>query len=266
MSRKRRISGAPVAMHVRGELTDSIVLEEIMKKPGLTVSEIADRLGWTNGKVDGSVNRLVLRGKASVKHCLRRGMLVKMVFPLEYLVKSPEIVEIPKEMVDYEVWQDSAIVYALSRSTIGISYKEIAEWDKKAFFKECVSIEISDENIVLKLPEKFARFYQLDNSDISLSTIGNCVLVSVESILPVKLPPIYPEETKHEVTYYRMKLEIEGVSSYNPLFDYLGKAKEIRSSSQTLYAALRKKLEDKILTATSSEPCRERLKIPVEVR
>jgi hypothetical protein len=179
-------------MHVKGELTDSIVLEEIVKKPGLTVSEIADRLALTNGKVDGSVNRLVLKGKASVKHCLRRGMLVKMVFPSEYSAKAPEVVEIPKGMVDDEVWQDSAIVYALSRSTIGISHKEIAEWDEEAFFKGRVSIEASDENIVLKLPDKFARFYQLENSDISLSTIGNCVLVSVESILPVKLPPIYP--------------------------------------------------------------------------
>jgi hypothetical protein len=179
-------------MHVKGELTDSIVLEEIVKKPGLTVSEIADRLAWTNGKVDGSVNRLVLKEKASVKHCLRRGMLVKMVFPSEYSAKAPEVVEIPKGMMDDEVWQDSAIVYALSRSTIGISHKEIAEWDEEAFFKERVSIEASDENIVLNLPDRFARFYQLENSDISLSTIGNCVLVSVESILPVRLPPIYP--------------------------------------------------------------------------
>jgi len=265
MSGKRRTFGAPIAMHMRGELTDSIVLEEIIKKPGLTVSEIAGRLGWTNGKVDGSVNRLVLKEKASVKHCLKRGMLVKMVYPAEYSAKAPEFVEIPTEMVDYEVWQDSAIVYALSRSTIGISYKEIAEWEEKAFFKEYVSIEVSDENIALKLPDKFARFYQLENSDMSLSTIGNCVLVSVESILPVKLPPIYPEEIKYPVTYYRMKLEIEGVSSYNPLFNYLGKAK-IRTSSESLYAALRRKLEDKILTATSSEPCKELLKIPVEAK
>lgn len=194
MNGKRGVSGAPVAMHMRGELTDSIVLEEIVKKPGLTVSEIADRLALTNGKVDGSVNRLVLKNKASVKHCLRRGMLVKMVFPSEYSAKPPEVIEIPKEMVDYRVWQDSAIVYALSRSTIGISHKEIAKWDEEALFKEGVSIEASGENIVLQLPDKFTRFYQMENSEISLSTIGNYVLVSIESIVPVKLQPIYPYE------------------------------------------------------------------------
>lgn len=229
---KRKMSGAPVAMHIKGELTDSAVLQEVMKRPGSSISEIAERLGWTNGRVDGSVNRLVLKKKVTVKHCVKRGILVKKVYPSEYF-KAPEVIEIPKEMVSYSSWENSAVVYALSRSTIGVSHKEIAEWNKKALFKEAVPIEADDEKIILKLPEKFTDFYQLSNSDISLSAVGNCVLISVESILPVKLPPIYPEEAKFEVVHYVMELRVEGVASNNPLVDYLNP--KIRSSSQAIY-------------------------------
>jgi hypothetical protein len=230
---EKKIFGAPVAMHVKGELTDSIVFQEVLKRPGLTISEIAERLGWTNGRVDGSVNRLILKKKVRVKHFIRRGMLVKKVYPLDYPGRTPEVIEIPKEMINYNVWENSAFVYALSRSTIGISHKEIDEWNKKALFKEYASIEESDENIVIKLPEKFTEFYQLSNSDTSLSTIGNCVLITVESILPVKLPPIYPEKAKYEVVHYVMELKIEGISSNNPLIDYLNR--KMRSSSQVIY-------------------------------
>ncbi|MGB9615404.1 MAG: MarR family transcriptional regulator [Fervidobacterium sp.] len=220
-------------MHIKGELTDSLVFQEVLKSPGLTISEIAERLGWTNGRVDGSVNRLILKKKVRVKHFIRRGMLVKKVYPLDYPDRTPEIIEIPKEMINYNVWGNSAFVYALSRSTIGISHKEIDEWNKKALFKESASLEKSYENIVIKLPEKFTEFYQLNNSDVSLSTIGNYVLITVESILPVKLPPIYPEEAKYEVVHYVMELKIEGISSNNPLIDYLNR--KMQSSSQVIY-------------------------------
>lgn len=233
MNEKKKISGAPVAMHIKGELTDSLVFQEVLKSPGLTISEIAERLGWTNGRVDGSVNRLILKKKVRVKHFIRRGMLVKKVYPLDYPDRTPEIIEIPKEMINYNVWGNSAFVYALSRSTIGISHKEIDEWNKKALFKESASLEKSYENIVIKLPEKFTEFYQLNNSDVSLSTIGNYVLITVESILPVKLPPIYPEEAKYEVVHYVMELKIEGISSNNPLIDYLNR--KMQSSSQVIY-------------------------------
>lgn len=232
---EKKISGAPIAMHIKGELTDSIVLQEVKKRPGLTISEIANRLGWTNGRVDGSVNRLILKKKVRVKHFIRRGMLVKKVYPLDYPSRTPEVIEIPKEMINYSVWKNSAFAYALSRSIIGISHKEIDEWNKKALFKESVSLEESGENIVVKLPEKFTEFYQLSNSDISLSTIGNCVLITVESILPVKLPPIYPEEAKYEAGRFVMELKMEGIkaTSNNPLIDYLNP--KMRASSQVIY-------------------------------
>jgi len=260
--------GAPVAMREKGAATDAVVLEEIMKKPGITVSEIAETLGWSNGKVDGSVNRLRAEGKASVKHYLQRGMLVKRVYPEKYSVKPRNIMEVPVKLVNGDLWKDNAVVYALSRSTMGVAPEQVEEWDKKAFFKEGANIKKGKATITVTLPERFCDFYQLENSDMSLSVVGNFVLATVESVLPVRLPAAYPEEGKQPVARYRITLErerMEGVSS-NLHFVYLreGKTKELTFFSGSPYAVVNKEPE-KILTAVSSEPCKELIKVPVEV-
>lgn len=267
--KSNRLFGAPITMRKKGEVTDSIVLEEIMKKPGVTVSEIAETLGWSNGKVDGSVNRLLLRGKVSVKHYLQRGMLVKRVYPSEYPAKSHDTLEVPEKMVDRSLWKGNAVAYALSRSTIGIAPKEVEEWERKAFFKERADIKKDKENIIITLPEKFCDFYQLENSETSLSTVGNFVMATVESVLPVTLPPTYPEERRYPIARYRMILEserIEAVSS-NLHFVYLreGETKELTFFSESRYAVVNKEPE-KILTAISSEPCKEFIKTLVEAK
>ncbi|MDI6847601.1 MAG: winged helix-turn-helix domain-containing protein [Candidatus Bathyarchaeia archaeon] len=263
MSEKsNRLFGAPITMRKKGEVTDSTVLEEIMRKPGVTVSEIAETLGWSNGKVDGSVKRLLLRGKVSVKHYLRRGMLVKRVYPEKYPVKPRNTIEVPEKMVESGLWKDSAVVYALSRSTMGIAPKEVEEWDKKAFFKDCIDVRKEKENIVFTLPERFYDFYQLENSEMSLSTVGNFVLATVESMLPVKLPATYPEEGRYPIARYRITLESERVEGV-----YLreGKTKELTFFSKSRYSIVNKQPE-KIRTAISSEPCKEFIKVPVEAK
>lgn len=194
--RKRSlIAGAPVAMHLRGEMTDAIVLKEVQERPGSSVHEIAERLSWSNGRVDGSVNRLSSEGKVQVRHTLRRGMLVKRVYPLEYVPKPRNLIEIPRGMIEENLWKRMVHVYALSRSTIALSPRRVEEWDKRAFRKEQVSIRKSAEALKVELPNSIADFYQLENSETSLSTIGDLALVTVESTaLPVALPSTYPAE------------------------------------------------------------------------
>ena len=194
------LSGAPVAMHEKGRSTDATVLEAIVKKPGSTIAEIAEDLKWTNGKVDGSVNRLIVEGKASVKHNLKKGMLVKTVYPAVLDKKPTNQIEISKEMVNYDLWKEKAFVYALSRSTIGIAHQEIPEWSSRAITAELVSIRKSPEGIILQLPVRVADFYQLANSEISLSAVGDLVFVTVETVLPVKLPINRSEESRYAVT------------------------------------------------------------------
>lgn len=270
--KENRIFGAPITMHRQGELTDAIILEEIMRKPGITVSELAHSLGWTNGKVDGSVNRLASEGKISVKHCLKRGMLVKMTYLAELPRIPRNVIEIPKEMIDYDSWKEKAVVYSLSRSTVGIARREVEEWDDRALFKGSVSLKKNGESAIVELPEKLSNFYQLDNSDMSLSTIGDLVLVTIESVLPVRLPAEYPEESKYAVTRYKMIIEserIEGVTSYNPLSAILSRAenKGIKLISGSISTMPPKRPEEKIFsTASTSESCNKLIKIPVEVK
>ncbi len=190
----KQLSGAPVVMHEKGQSTDALVLKQILNKPGIMISEIAQNLDCTNGKVDGSVNRLIAQGKALIKHNLKNGVLIKTVYPKDYEKQPINQIEIPSEMVNLDSWTEKAYVYALSRSTIGIADHEIEEWNKKAFSVATVPTKKTAESLLLLLPHHFSDFYQLANSQTNLSAIGNLILVTVESVLSVDLSANYSEE------------------------------------------------------------------------
>jgi hypothetical protein len=261
-----KLSGAPTTMHKQGQITDSIVLKEIMKKPGVTVSEIAETLRWSNGKTDGSINRLLLNKKIIIKHYLQRGMLLKRVYPENYLSRPKNIVELPTKIIDQKLWNKSAFVYALSRSTIGFAPEEIEEWNEKALFKDHVDFQKNKDNIQVMIPNNLEMFYQLENSDMSISTIGNLALVTVESVLPVSLPPAYPEQrpiARLEFTVTRER--IEG-TSLNARFVYLkeGITKQLTIFSEPNYTAVKKE-SIKTFAASTVNPCNEIINMIAEV-
>lgn len=198
--RKTIPKGAPEFMKRIGEETDSEILEEVKKRPGSTIREIAESLEWTNGKVDGSVNRLISKGKLKAQHCFRRGMLVKKIFPADYSGR-PEVVEIPRKMVDESLWKRSAYVYALSRTTIALSPSKREYWENLAVRKQEVLINRDGDNLIIELPEFFIDFYQLQNSETTLSAFGDSALLTVETtILPVDLPPTFPAPKERSIT------------------------------------------------------------------
>jgi hypothetical protein len=185
---KQKLSGAPVTMHKQGQKTDSAVLQEIQNHSGTTISEIAQTLHWSNGKVDGSINRLLASNTITVKHYLQRGQLLKKVYPKNHETKPKKEIEIPINIIDPNFWGNSVLVYALSRSTIGVAPKEVEEWNEKALFKDDVVTKRKEGKIVVKIPEKLEVFYQTGNSEISVAAVGNLVLVTFESILPINAP------------------------------------------------------------------------------
>jgi len=267
-----KIAGAPVAMHLRGEMTDASVLKEVQERPGSSVHEIAERLNWTNGKVDGSVNRLVSQGKVKVRHSLRRGTLVKQVYPQEYVPKPHNLIEIPRNMIDEDLWKKTVHVYALSRSTIALSPRRVEEWEKRAFRREQISVRKGADVFKIEIPSFISEFYQLENSETSLSTTGDLALVTVESTaLPVALPPTYPAEVGARITRFIMYEErVEGVPSCYPLskipmdlFRGEGKAEEIQVPSEIHSVRIMKKTE---LRAPISTNTSGSVQIPVEVR
>jgi hypothetical protein len=262
----RPLSGAPVTMRKQGQITDSVFLDEVIKKPGMTASEIAKTLNWSNGKIDGSINRLVSQKKISVKHYLQRGVLVKKIYPFNYEI-TKNVVELKSSNINKTAWKDSGVIYALSRSTIGLAPKEIDEWNEKALFKEKVNFQKSKEKIDITIPKNLERFYQLENSDVSISTFANSALVTVESILPVNLPASYPEQrpiAQFELVVNRER--IEGVSS-NSSFVYLreGIKKQLTVFSGPIYGSFKTESVMAFVTSTAN-PCNQVIDIIAKVQ
>lgn len=211
-----QIVGAPVVMRKKGRETDAQVLREVRRKPGSAVHDIAVKLGWSNGRVDGSVNRLISQGKVEVRHHLRRGALVKKVYPLHFVPTPPNIIEIPMNMIEGDLWKDTVNVYALSRSTIALSPIRVEEWEEKALRKENIATTIRESVLHIELSSFLSDFYQLENSETSISTTAGFAIVTIESILPVGLPPSYPAEVAFEVTRVVMVEKIKGIATYAP--------------------------------------------------
>lgn len=260
------VSGAPIAMHELGKATDSLVTKEIIDKPGSTISEIAETLGCSNGKVDGSINRLSHRKEIVVKHFLQRGTLIKKAYPKNYIEKPKDIVEIPKNMLTGNEWKKNAFVYALSRSTIGLSPTKNDEWDKKSLLNDNINIKKRAGTFVITLPEKLSSFYELENSETSLSTIDDLALVTVESVLPVALPSSYPEKNKPLLTYtIEVDRELLGCASQNEIIYLHEKTKKtLNLFSCFPYVGLTSK-ESQIISVSSAiaEPCRENMTLPL---
>jgi len=199
------IAGAPQYMRKKGMETDKIVLDEVKNKSGLGIREIANKLKWTNGRVDGSINRLLQQNKVRVRHFLKRGVLVKKVYPIDYVLSPHEEFIIPRELVDDDLWKKNVFAYAISRSTIGLSPIPSVEWKKTSLIHEEAEVLFEKDVLHLNLPESIVDFYNLDNSETSLSLIGNSAIISVEAtVIPIDLPQEYPVTTPLFNQYLRL--------------------------------------------------------------
>lgn len=264
MVEMKRLSGAPITMRVKGLETDVVVMEKILESPGITVHEIADHLGWTNGRVDGSINRLHKKGKVRVEHFIRKRTLIKKVYPAEQKDRLPNVIEIPKDEIVEAVWKNEVYIYSLSRSSIAISATRFDEWENKAFWKGSAIVEDKRKKLLVRLPEELTSFYRLENSEISLSTNDDFALINVEStVIPVELPPSYPETPILRKTRYIVFVEkIEQIGATSSLSDVayydkypVGRKVSIRGvgSSESRIDTLSIKKREKEQFATSQQ-------------
>jgi hypothetical protein len=78
--------------------------------------------------------------------------------------KPSAIIEVPADLLHFEnqMWLDCAFVYALDSATIGIAGHEMPEWNEIFCFIEKIPITKDKEKIILQIPEKFSRFYNID--------------------------------------------------------------------------------------------------------
>jgi len=118
-------------------------------------------------------------GKVVVRVLERNGRCVNLVYLRD--MKPSNVVEVPAELLDVDnpVWGDSAFIYALDSSTIGLSGKPMSEWEEVSCFLERIPIEKSAGKIVLRIPERFCRFYNLERKHRVVSVNGNNILITV---------------------------------------------------------------------------------------
>lgn len=76
--------------------TDWQLYEKINEMPNSSEYELSKALGWTPGKVNGAVKRLVRDGFIKTRKEMRTGRAVTIVSPLEWweLLPSEEVEEI----------------------------------------------------------------------------------------------------------------------------------------------------------------------------
>ena len=162
-----------------GKKSDDLLLEAIEKNPGLSQYELARKLNWHSGHVDGSIRRLLKANRIYIRVLERNGRRVNLIYPKDQ--KPSNVLEVPSELlkVGNPVWNDYAYFHALDSSTIGVSGREIPEWKEVSCFLETVAIQREDGRLVLQIPEAFWRFYNLDRKHRVVSVNGNNILITV---------------------------------------------------------------------------------------
>ena len=162
-----------------GEGTDQSLFKVVVVNPRLSLYELAQETGWGVGKVDGSVKRLHEKGLVKVECFIKAGRRVKLISAVDYK-PSLDTFSVPKDILVNAWWKDNAYVYGLDRLTIGVSGKPVPEWDEAAVLKSEVPIKKMEKNLIFRLPKKFVDFYALGKSIVTLSTVKDVVLLTVE--------------------------------------------------------------------------------------
>lgn len=165
--------------NVRGKASDEALLEAVKDCPGLSQYELSRMLKWPAGRVDGSVRRLLNEGKIVVRVLERNGRRVNLVYLKNQ--EPSDIIEVPAELFQEgnPDWSKRVFIYALDSSMIGISGRPMTEWKGTSCFLEEIPIQRSDGKIVMRVPERFWRFYGLERRHRVVSVNGNNILITI---------------------------------------------------------------------------------------
>ncbi|MEM2972421.1 MAG: helix-turn-helix domain-containing protein [Candidatus Bathyarchaeia archaeon] len=178
----------------QAEKTDSALLDFLKKKPGaLSLYQIAREIGWSIGRVQKSIERLLKKGLVTYKRAFLGGRSLKLVIPVKVeansrpilALRKPSDVEIaiPIDMIDNEHLRESAFLYTLDRVSFGISSHYERKWHENSLFEAKVPVKKEENAVAVRIPEKVSRFYLLPMTsyEISASPKRNKVIISVGS-------------------------------------------------------------------------------------
>ena len=150
----------------------------INKNPGLSINKITRRIGWTKGRVDGSIRRLLKSKRIYIKVFDDCGRTSHFVYP--YTLGLTNQIEVPDNLlrIGNPFWQE-AHVYGLDNITIGATGRANDEWEKEAWKKIIVPTEKGNGKVTFSLPDEFVRFYQLNKRDKTVAIGDNNILITV---------------------------------------------------------------------------------------
>ena len=176
-----------MAKQSRSTLTDNELMEAVNSYPGLSLYELSRKLGWSIGRVDGSVKRLIGTDYAHLRLVERSGRRVNLVFPAG--ADPSDEISIPVDVLEKgsKVWGNSAIVYALDSETIGVSGGFNEDWERKASFRNRAPITREGDNLKISLPDNVKSFYKLDHRQIDVKIeSSNIVIITSGKIIENK--------------------------------------------------------------------------------
>jgi len=160
-----------------GHESNQILLKTVREHPGLSMYELSQRIGWEIGRVDGCVRRLLNMGKIRVEAIERKGKRTNLVYPKSR--KNPSLIEVPASLLGNPDWKNEAFVYALDSTTIGISGKNNDVWDHESCHTEKVDLNRHGGKLSLILPERFFKFYRLDQKRRTVALVGEDILITI---------------------------------------------------------------------------------------
>ncbi len=179
---------APAFMRLKGTETDKAVLQFIRENPDSTIKEIASSLEMSNGRVDHSINRMRKNNIVAIQYFRRNRGLVKKVSLLDSETLDFDEISFPIELLSAELWKDKAYACAASRSAIIITPEIKQKWKERCIVIEEVKLKKIQGDLIIKMPERFAEFYELPNAEVDVSGIGDELLITVGStIIPVDI-------------------------------------------------------------------------------
>jgi hypothetical protein len=180
-------SAAATLAHVRlGSETDREVMRMVASSPGISVYKAAKSLGFTAGRVDGSVARLQGRDEVEVEYVLRDGRLAKELYPKGLASGPRDTIAFDGEILESpELWKETAHIYALDRMTIGISPVESEDWGRRALAQEPVRVRRDGDRLTVSVPPKLLDFYVWENSSHDASAVGDLVLITLGTRVPI---------------------------------------------------------------------------------
>jgi hypothetical protein len=158
---------------------DRLLLRTIRESPGLSLYELRKLLKWSNGKVDGSLRRLLHAKKIVITAIARNGRSVQLVYPKHKM--SNNLIEIPASLITVgnPAWKDSAYFYALDNLSFGVTRKPFRDWENAAGFKAKVRPVSERNRLILIVPKKFEEFYHLSDKHLTKTVADNNVLVTI---------------------------------------------------------------------------------------